>query len=80
MLCGVPQPKEMIGRLYALLKPGGRMVAYEHVRAVDGISRRIQGKSPLLLSFLLACSVDDHLTEKGGDSIYTYFPKLVFCT
>ncbi|KAF2866064.1 hypothetical protein BDV95DRAFT_584815 [Massariosphaeria phaeospora] len=31
VLCGVPRPKETIRGLYALLKPGGRMVICEHV-------------------------------------------------
>ncbi|KAH7117046.1 S-adenosyl-L-methionine-dependent methyltransferase [Dendryphion nanum] len=31
VLCGVPRPQETIRGLYALLKPGGRMVVCEHV-------------------------------------------------
>ncbi|PVI05930.1 hypothetical protein DM02DRAFT_610273 [Periconia macrospinosa] len=31
VLCGVPHPKETIRGLFALLKPGGRMVICEHV-------------------------------------------------
>lgn len=31
VLCGVPRPQETIKGLYALLKPGGRMVICEHV-------------------------------------------------
>jgi len=31
VLCGVPHPKETIQGLYALLKPGGRMIVCEHV-------------------------------------------------
>jgi SAM-dependent methyltransferase len=31
VLCGVPHPQETIKGLYALLKPGGRMVVCEHV-------------------------------------------------
>jgi SAM-dependent methyltransferase len=31
VLCGVPHPEETIKGLYALLKPGGRMVICEHV-------------------------------------------------
>lgn len=31
VLCGVPHPQETIKGLYALLKPGGRMVICEHV-------------------------------------------------
>ena len=52
VLCGVPQPREMIKRLYALLKPGGKMVVYEHVRAVDRISLGVQSKSSLLPLYL----------------------------
>ena len=45
VLCGVPQPRDMIKRLYAMLKPGGKMIVYEHVRAVDRISLGVQSKS-----------------------------------
>lgn len=31
VLCGVTKPKETIEGLYGLLKPGGRMVVFEHV-------------------------------------------------
>lgn len=56
----------MIRRLYALLKPGGRMVVYEHARAVDSISRKIQGKFAFIIFGLLPCSVCVHLGGDGG--------------
>ena len=31
VLCGVPDVKETVEGLYKLLKPGGRLIAYEHV-------------------------------------------------
>ncbi|CAD6576928.1 MAG: hypothetical protein ASARMPREDX12_008052 [Alectoria sarmentosa] len=43
VLCSVPQPAEMAGELYRLLKPGGQMVVYEHVESEDWLSRRVQG-------------------------------------
>jgi SAM-dependent methyltransferase len=33
VLCGVPDVKETVEGLYRLLKPGGRLIAYEHVVA-----------------------------------------------
>ena len=45
VLCSVPEPREMVKRLYGLLKPGGRMIVYEHVRAVDQFSRLVQSMS-----------------------------------
>jgi cyclopropane fatty-acyl-phospholipid synthase-like methyltransferase len=35
-LCSIPRPREMIGRLYGLLKEGGVWVLHEHVRAKEG--------------------------------------------
>lgn len=34
VLCGVPDVKETVEGLYTLLKPGGRLIAYEHVVAL----------------------------------------------
>ena len=45
VLCSVPEPREMVKRLYGLLKPGGRMIVYEHVRAADQFSRLVQSMS-----------------------------------
>lgn len=36
VLCGVPRPRETIAGLYRLLKPGGRLVYYEHIRSGSG--------------------------------------------
>lgn len=35
-LCSIPQPQEMIGRLYGLLREGGVWVLHEHVKAKEG--------------------------------------------
>jgi SAM-dependent methyltransferase len=43
VLCGVPRPQETVDELYRLLKPGGRMIVYEHVASpfpqVEGSTR-----------------------------------------
>lgn len=49
VLCSVPQPQVMVGMLWRLLRSGGRMLVFEHVKAVDGVSRRVQGLSFFLL-------------------------------
>lgn len=43
VLCSVPQPKKVAQELHELLKHGGRMVVYEHVRSEDAISKVVQG-------------------------------------
>ncbi len=43
VLCCVPQPGKTVRELYELLKPGGQMVVYEHVRSEDMLSKFVQG-------------------------------------
>lgn len=43
VLCSVPNPKETAAALYRLLKPGGTMIVYEHVKSRDMISSKVQG-------------------------------------
>lgn len=52
VLCSVPDPDEMMLRLYAFLKPGGQLIVFEHVRSRDAISRMVQSK-PILLSWVI---------------------------
>ena len=44
VLCSVPRPEVMVKALYRLLKPGGQMIVYEHVRSEDWVSQFVQGK------------------------------------
>ena len=44
VLCSVPDPSEMLRRLYALLKPGGQLIVYEHVKSKDIMSSVVQSK------------------------------------
>lgn len=43
VLCSVPNPKETAAALYRLLKPGGTMIVYEHVKSRDAVSSKVQG-------------------------------------
>lgn len=45
VLCGVPRPEKVVKELYGLLKPGGQMIVYEHVRSHDLVSSLVQRKS-----------------------------------
>ncbi len=45
VLCSVPEPAALVKDLYRLLKPGGQMIVYEHVRSEDYVSRMVQGIS-----------------------------------
>ena len=42
VLCSVPEPAASATALYRLLKPGGQMIVYEHVRSEDYVSRSVQ--------------------------------------
>lgn len=50
VLCCVPHPKETAAALWGLLKPGGTMIVYEHVKSRDMVSSKVQGtlESPTL--------------------------------
>ena len=50
VLCSVPEPEALAKDLYRLLKPGGQMIVYEHVKSEDFVSHFVQC---LLLSDLL---------------------------
>lgn len=45
VLCSVSDPNETLRHLYALLKPGGQLILYEHVKSKDVISSVVQSKS-----------------------------------
>ena len=42
VLCSVPRPAALVKDLYRLLKPGGQMVVYEHVKSEDYITHFVQ--------------------------------------
>ncbi|KAL9609800.1 MAG: hypothetical protein Q9167_005454 [Letrouitia subvulpina] len=42
VLCSVSDPDEILRPLYALLKPGGQLIVYEHVKSKDVLSRIVQ--------------------------------------
>lgn len=44
VMCSVAQPEGVAHQLYSLLKPGGKLIFYEHVRSPDFFSRQVQRK------------------------------------
>lgn len=44
VLCSVEKPEKVLRYLYTLLKPGGKMVVYEHVKSEDRVSRLVQSE------------------------------------
>lgn len=42
VLCSVPDPDKMLRRLYALMKPGGQFIVYEHVKSKDVVTVMVQ--------------------------------------
>ena len=55
VLCSVPDVEKTLRRLYALMKPGGRLVMYEHVRSTDVVSAIVQSTLALPLIDCTAC-------------------------
>ena len=49
VLCSVPEPAALVKDLYRLLKPGGQMIVYEHVKSEDSVSRFFQCLCSLIL-------------------------------
>ena len=45
VLCSVPKPAALIKDLYRMLKPGGQMIVYEHVKSEDYLSQLVQRTS-----------------------------------
>ena len=45
VLCSVPDPNEMMRRIYALMKPTGQLIVYEHVKSTDSLTGIVQSKS-----------------------------------
>jgi SAM-dependent methyltransferase len=75
VLCGVPRPRETIKGLYALLKPGGRMVICEHVvnpwRTEGSIIARAMQFVYAILGwsfFLGGCEMQRHTREYLRDA------------
>lgn len=45
VLCSVPKPAAIMKDLYQILKPGGQMMVYEHVKSKDYLSQLVQSTS-----------------------------------
>lgn len=59
VLCSVPAQKETVAALYGLLKSGGQMMVYEHVKSRDVISSFMQSMYMLVWPYLLGnCHLD----------------------
>lgn len=43
VLCSIPNPKQVIAEMYKLLKPGGQLLIFEHIKSKDMITRCLQG-------------------------------------
>ena len=55
VLCSVPDVEGTLRRLYALMKPGGKLVMYEHVKSTDIVSAIVQSTLTLSLIDCTAC-------------------------
>ncbi|KAL8643146.1 MAG: hypothetical protein Q9226_008425, partial [Calogaya cf. arnoldii] len=52
-LCSVPSPKETAAALWRLLKPGGTMIVYEHVKSRDFLSSKVQDLYNIVWPYVL---------------------------
>ncbi|MCJ1463124.1 hypothetical protein MMC07_001729 [Pseudocyphellaria aurata] len=64
VLCSVPQPETTVRHMYRLLKPGGRLIAYEHIRSDDFVSRTVQKLYNLAWPYGMGYCHLDRPTEK----------------
>lgn len=48
VLCSVPDPIGTVRHLYQYLKPGGKMIVYEHIQSKDFVSRMVQSEFLLI--------------------------------
>ena len=92
VLCGVPRPEEMVREMYKLLKPGGQMVIYEHVRSDDFLSGLVQNVFNVIWPFMLGgCNLNRptglylrraghwekvELQEPGKEDAWTAIPRV----
>ena len=53
VLCSVPDPNEIMRRIYALMKPSGQLIVYEHVKSTDSLTGMVQSKSSRTLYAML---------------------------
>ncbi len=49
VLCSVPKPAALVKDLYRLLKPGGQMFVFEHVKSEDYLSLLVQRMFPRII-------------------------------
>jgi len=59
VLCSIPNPQQVIAEMYKLLKPGGQIIVFEHVRSQDSVTSRLQSIwTHSLWHALTGCNLD----------------------
>ncbi|KAL8711855.1 MAG: hypothetical protein Q9220_003799 [cf. Caloplaca sp. 1 TL-2023] len=59
VFCSIPNPREAAAAMWTLLKPGGQMVVYEHVKAHDYVSAKVQDLYDVVWPHILSgCHLD----------------------
>lgn len=66
VLCSVPELTETLRRLYALLRPGGQLIVYEHVKSKDVVSSVVQSVYNIFWPFFIG---NCHLNRTTQHSI-----------
>lgn len=66
VLCSVPDPDKTLRRLYALMKPEGQFIVYEHVKSKDVVSVMVQNLYTIFWPFLIG---NCHLNRNTQQSI-----------
>ncbi|KAL8800002.1 MAG: hypothetical protein Q9182_005483 [Xanthomendoza sp. 2 TL-2023] len=59
VFCSIPNPRETAAACWRLLKPGGQLVVYEHVKSHDFISSKVQALYNIIWPYALqGCYLD----------------------
>ena len=84
VLCSVSDPDQVMRQLYAMMKPGGQFIVYEHVKSNDSLSRVVQSRfSPFLKrssGIVLSVQYQTFTTLSGPFSLVTAISIARLCS
>ncbi|KAI1769874.1 S-adenosyl-L-methionine-dependent methyltransferase [Hypoxylon cercidicola] len=63
VFCSVAQPEAVAREMYRLLKPGGKLIFWEHRRSHDWVTRIVQNFWNISWSYLVGCNLNRDITR-----------------